>query len=257
MMTAPSPDACKYIATPPLAVSITVITPVFNSVRHIDACIASVAMQQGIATDHVIVDGASTDGTTERLIAAQSLCPQLSFISEPDQGLYDAMNKGIALAKGDWLLFLGADDVLASPTVLAELFTPAPVPATKILYGNACYDNGVMHISYFDWRLLFRNQLHHQSALYHKSVFFNNLYNTEYKIYADYALNIILLQKSFKAEKRHITVSICGSAGISGRATRAQIHEICRVRRRTIGFSKSLFGNIASVIKMGLKKRLL
>jgi len=83
-------------------------------------CLASVA-RQTFPAEHLVIDGLSTDGTVEVLSDFAGPPSTLSWISEPDGGIYDAMNKGIALAKGDVIGFLHADDFYAGPRVLARL----------------------------------------------------------------------------------------------------------------------------------------
>lgn len=113
---------------------VTIITPVFNGMATLNACIESVAAQRGVSFQHIVVNALSTDGTTARLEELQGQYPHLSTITETDKGIYDAMNKGINAATGEWLLFLGIDDTLASPDVLAKVFTQQPATHTASLW---------------------------------------------------------------------------------------------------------------------------
>jgi glycosyltransferase involved in cell wall biosynthesis len=90
-------------------VLVTVVTPTFNAVTYLEACIRSVQSQAGprVEVEHIIADGGSTDGTVE---LARSLGATVH--EEPDDGLYDADNKGAAISSGELLGFLGADDIL-------------------------------------------------------------------------------------------------------------------------------------------------
>jgi glycosyltransferase involved in cell wall biosynthesis/GT2 family glycosyltransferase len=96
----------------------SVITVSRNAAAHIGRCLESVAAQTYPHVEHVIVDGASTDGTQD--IVARFTKRNGAFVSEPDGGIYEAMNKGVRLASGDYVLFLGADDYLADARVLAD-----------------------------------------------------------------------------------------------------------------------------------------
>jgi len=87
--------------------SLTIITPCLNAAQTLPATLASVRDQAYPGLEHIVVDGGSTDGTLELLRAA----PGIRWISEPDEGLADALNKGIALATGDVIGELNADDV--------------------------------------------------------------------------------------------------------------------------------------------------
>lgn len=98
-----------------MASTISVITATYNCASTVAECLASVAEQTWPHRQHVVVDGASTDGTLQLLQAHRS---QLAVLhSGPDQGIYDALNKGLALAQGDVVGFLHADDVYPSPGV--------------------------------------------------------------------------------------------------------------------------------------------
>jgi glycosyltransferase involved in cell wall biosynthesis len=87
--------------------SITVITPSFNAAASIEATLESVRAQRYPKLEHLVVDGASTDGTVEILEAA----PGIRYVSEPDRGLAHALNKGVAMASGDIIGELNADDI--------------------------------------------------------------------------------------------------------------------------------------------------
>jgi glycosyltransferase involved in cell wall biosynthesis len=96
---------------------ISVVTVSFNAAATIADTLASVARQTGVNYEHIIVDGGSSDGTMD--VVRQHDHDRLIAKSEPDAGIYDAMNKGVAQATGDYLLFLNADDYLARPDALA------------------------------------------------------------------------------------------------------------------------------------------
>ena len=96
--------------------SLTIVTPCLNARPTIEAALASVRSQAAEGIEHVVVDGGSTDGTVDVLRAAEGV----RWISEPDRGLADAMNKGIAMATGEVIGQLNADDVLL-PGALARV----------------------------------------------------------------------------------------------------------------------------------------
>ena len=98
---------------------ISVITVCFNSQATIERSIQSVVAQQWPEVEHIVIDGGSTDGT---LAILERFRPHLAvLVSEPDKGIYDAMNKGLARATGDVVCFLNADDQYANATVLAQV----------------------------------------------------------------------------------------------------------------------------------------
>ena len=102
---------------------ISIITATFNSEKNIAKCLQSVALQTYKNIEHIIIDGGSTDRTLEIIKSAPSVS---NYISEPDNGIYDALNKGIVLATGDIIGFLHSDDFMGSSGIIhkiAEQFT--------------------------------------------------------------------------------------------------------------------------------------
>ena len=128
---------------------VSIVTVTYNPGELLEPTMRSVAEQVGVQIDYVVVDGASKDGTVERLRSfgkrieeieadgGQDERNQLTYrwVSEPDRGLYDAMNKGLAMASGDYVLFLNAGDTLAHPRVLADLWSERK--GSAVYYGQA------------------------------------------------------------------------------------------------------------------------
>ncbi len=116
---------------------ISIITVVFNAKNHIKDCVESVLAQDYPNYEYLLIDGASTDGT---LAIVDSYRDKLDyFVSEPDKGMYDALNKGIAAAKGDVIGILNADDILASPDVLSNVARQFEDELVDALYGDLNY----------------------------------------------------------------------------------------------------------------------
>lgn len=114
---------------------ITVITVAFNSGATIADTLRSVSAQGYPDVEHIIVDGGSTDNTLELVRHLGARVSRL--ISEPDQGIYDAMNKGLRVARGDFVGFLNADDMFAAPGTLAKM--AAAMERADIVYGDLVY----------------------------------------------------------------------------------------------------------------------
>jgi glycosyltransferase involved in cell wall biosynthesis len=113
---------------------VSVITVCFNAAATIEACLDSVASQTWRAIDHVVIDGASSDGTPG--ILGRHRAGIATLVSEPDRGIYDAMNKGVAQARGDFVIFLNADDRFAGPAALADAMAEiARAPDYDVYYG--------------------------------------------------------------------------------------------------------------------------
>jgi glycosyltransferase involved in cell wall biosynthesis len=121
--------------------SISVITVVYNRIDDLRRTFANVKAQSYPALQYIIIDGASTDGCAA---FCQENERQLAYwVSEKDKGIYDAMNKGLAAAKGDYVLFLNAGDEFFSPTVMEEIFNAIPENSDAI-YGETMFmdENG-------------------------------------------------------------------------------------------------------------------
>jgi glycosyltransferase involved in cell wall biosynthesis len=114
---------------------VSVVTVCRNAAATLEACVASVAGQTWPAIDYVVVDGASTDDTPAILQRHRGAIATL--VSEPDRGIYDAMNKGLARARGDFVIFLNADDRFVGPTAVADAMAAiARAPEADVYYGS-------------------------------------------------------------------------------------------------------------------------
>jgi glycosyltransferase involved in cell wall biosynthesis len=117
-------------------VKVSVITASFNSAATIDDTLASVQAQQGVEIEHLVIDGASRDGTQE---CVRRFPHVARLVSEPDRGIYDALNKGLALSTGDVVGFLHTDDFYAAPDVLQAVAAAFADPAVEVVYGDLVY----------------------------------------------------------------------------------------------------------------------
>lgn len=215
---------------------VTVVTPVFNGRRTLEACLASVASQTLRSVEHVVVDGGSTDGTLDLL---RSWDGELAaWTSEPDRGIYDAMNKGIARARGEWLYFLGADDALAAADVL-ERCAPLLRGGAAVVYGDVRYPGGRLFRSKAGPMLLVGNTIHHQGAFYAARVFEGWRYDPGLRLVADYDLNLRLWRGGERFARADVVVAECGDEGASNVRVRESFVEMNRVRRRHVGAAAS------------------
>jgi len=122
----------------PETLDLTVVTPSYGYAHYLRDAIESVAEQQGITVEHVIQDGASTDGTVELL---EELDELVDWVSEPDQGQSDALNRGIARARGRWIAWLNADEFYL-PGGLAALVREGDRTGADVVYGDTLFSDG-------------------------------------------------------------------------------------------------------------------
>jgi glycosyltransferase involved in cell wall biosynthesis len=188
--------------------TISVVTATYNCAHTAAECLASVAEQVYPYREHVVVDGASTDSTMAILTAHAQ---QLAVLkSEPDAGIYDALNKGIALARGDVIGFLHADDLYANPNVLAQIAKAFEDPALCAVYGDLQYvtkTNTAQVVrkwrsSPFTPNLLAWGWMPPHPTLYVRREWYERIggFDTRYRIAADY-LSILQMfsQADFKS----------------------------------------------------------
>jgi glycosyltransferase involved in cell wall biosynthesis len=206
---------------------ITIIIPTFRAAKTLRVTLDSVLYQDFRDFEVLVMDGGSDDGTAA--IVQQAADDRIRFVSERDKGVYDAMNKGILAARGVWLYFLGADDLLYGPGVLSAVFGAAGHEDADLLYGD------VVSPSYkgrydgqFDFPKLLSRNISHQAIFYRRSLFdrFGG-YDLNYPGYADWDLNIRLFAAA-GVRIRYIDAIIArfGPDGISSRHDSAFLREV-------------------------------
>jgi len=121
-------------STSPRLPRVSIITVVYNGQQVLERTIRSVAAQTYAAIEYIVVDGNSTDGTLD-LIRRYEDRPISRWVSEPDKGIYDAMNKGLAMATGEYVWFMNAGDTIYAPDTLEIAL--AGMPQADVYYGEA------------------------------------------------------------------------------------------------------------------------
>ena len=163
---------------------ITVITVVFNGEQYLEGTILSVINQTYDNVEYIIIDGGSTDGTLDIIRKYEHAIDY--WVSEKDRGIYDAMNKGIDLATGEWLNFMNAGDNFYCSKTISEI--SFSFLREYMIYGNAVLSPSGNIQNQQDWDCQFNKQIIHQSiffpALFIKSI----KYDCSYKIMADFDL---------------------------------------------------------------------
>lgn len=174
---------------------VSIITATYNSERSIQRTIDSIASQDYLDIEHIIVDGGSTDNTINIIQSNQNKIAK--FISEKDNGIYDALNKGIKLATGDIFGFLNSDDMFTNKHVISRIVNCFNVKKSDVVYGNLVYqstdDSNKKTIRY--WRsnvfnpgCLWYGWMPPHPTLYCKKEVYEKwgLFNDKFKISADY-----------------------------------------------------------------------
>jgi glycosyltransferase involved in cell wall biosynthesis len=232
---------------------ISVIVVCKNPGPHLPAALASVWEQHPVPAELVVVDGGSTDGTREWLETQRRQIATL--ISEPDRGVYDAMNKGLAAAHGDWVLFLGADDRLAGARVLSEAVNWMEKNGADVAVGEAIYDDGRIYKLGPRVNPLARNFVHHQAAFYRRTLFAaHGHFDPSLAIMADYEFNLRLWKSQAHFEPVPLRIAACGSGGLSDAGGWRGYGEEIRVRHRYFPARQCWFWDALSVVRYVRKK---
>jgi len=248
--------ALKAMSTPAPLISVIVVCK--NPGPPLRTALASVREQRGASVEIVVVDGASADGTREWL--ESQAAPDLHVVSEPDCGVYDAMNKGLAAARGSWLLFLGADDRLAGPKILASASVQLRTSEAEIVVGEARFDDGRTYPLAAVGTAVQRNFVHHQAAFYRKdSMVRRGGFDPSLRVMADYDLNTRLLTTGARFEAMTLHVAECASGGLSDAGSWAGYREEITVRHRYFPFKECWWWDLGSVArwirKQGIRLR--
>lgn len=239
---------------------ISIVTVTYNAESILEKTILSVINQDYDNIEYIVIDGGSTDGTIEVIKKHQD---KISFwLSEPDKGIYDAMNKGINRATGDWINFMNAGDLLYSENVLTDIFVNngPNIVGVDVIYGNTIYD--YYSYSYMEEpgnleTLKFDKNFSHQSAFARTVLMKKYKFNSSLKICSDFQFFYILYQNHCAFLYLPIIISVfLGENSTSG------THKILTYRERSIinQESKSFFWIIKYFkfilrMKMGLAYR--
>ena len=169
---------------------ITVITVSFNSVKKIESTIQSVLNQTYPAIEYIIVDGGSKDGSIDIIKKYQAHIAY--WVSEPDNGIYDAMNKAVSYANGEWIIFMNAGDTFYTNDILSSIFNAETIKTYNtygILYGDRCniYHNRHEIIPSADIHNIEKYMpFCHQATLTRTHLLHKMPFDTRYKLGADY-----------------------------------------------------------------------
>lgn len=176
--------------------SVSVVVAVKNGAATLRSCIDSIAGQDWRSRETIVIDSASTDGTRELLEESLRQGRITEFISEPDHGVYEAWNKALRRARGEWACFLGCDDRFHDARAISELMA-ARRDGVRVIYGRVdlVTPDGVVGAQHGrPWPLargafLAGTMIPHPGMLHHRSLFAEHgLYDESYRIAGDYEL---------------------------------------------------------------------
>jgi glycosyltransferase involved in cell wall biosynthesis len=232
---------------------VTVITVVFNAGQLVARTMESVASQSWPHIEHLVIDGMSTDNTLE--VVSKYNRPALKVFSDRDQGIYDAMNKGLDLATGDYVVFMNAGDEFYGPLVIERALND--FPQADFYYGNTAVvdaDGNVLGNrrltppEKLNWKSLqFGMCVSHQSMIVRRSKCVK--FDLQYKISADIDWTIRTLQQCETIVNLHDHVSRFLVGGISAKRRKASWFERYRIMSRHYGPVQTFFNHIWILIR--------
>ena len=235
------------------APALSVILVCKNPGPRLQAALASVWAQLHIHPEIIVIDGGSTDGSREWLTAQRARLTTL--VSEPDAGLYPAMNQGIALATGAWILFLGADDRLVGDMVLSEALNWMNKTEAGVAAGEVAYDDGRIYKLRSNVNPCARNFVHHQGTFYRRSLFAeNDAFDTSLAVMADYEFNVRLWKNRVRFKPIPLRIAACGTGVLSDSGRWRGYREEIAVRHRYFSFGRCLVWDALSVVRYVRKK---
>lgn len=220
---------------------ISVVTVCFNAVTSIEETILSVLNQTYHNIEYIIIDGGSTDGTVDIIRRYSPGGREVDkhphfinrYISEPDCGIYDAMNKGIAAATGDYIAFLNSGDIYFSCNIFERVCSTILKSGCDVLYGDIIlkYSFGEYYakafpLEEFDQHFPFS----HPSSFVKTSIIKQNLFDLKYKIVADYNFFFSMYHRGYSFEYLPEAIAVFeAEEGVSSRNVIGTFKEVSLV----------------------------
>lgn len=212
--------------------TVSVVTVSFNAARTIRRTIDSVLAQTHPILEYLVIDGGSTDGTLDIL---RSYGDRLRFVSEPDRGMYEAMNKGVTRSRGQWIHLLNADDWYVADDALARAVPHLDPNRTTYFDLFRAYPDGRRILQSRDVRpymLYISAFLPHPSLIVARSQYDAvGLYDPELRIASDHDL-ILRLVRKFPPRHVRLPLTVMDQTGISARSLDTSLNEFSIVTRR-------------------------
>ena len=254
------------MSEPPL-IKITVATVTFNAARQIDRTIRSVEEQDYPYVEHLIIDGNSYDGTLEAVHHYQErnsvarVPHEVNCLSEPDEGLYDAMNKALDMATGHYIVFLNAGDSFHAPDTLTRIVAaartlpqlPAVIYADTDLVdeaGRFLRHRRLAPPEHLTWRS-FRNGMLvcHQSFFARTDLARQERYDLDYRFSADFDWCIRIMKKAHTLHNTHLTIIDYLDEGMTTRNRKASLKERFRIMAEHYGWISTTIHHAWFVIR--------
>jgi len=235
--------------------TLSVITVVYNNAADIERTLLSVISQTYPNIEYIVIDGASTDGTLQIIEKYTNKIAKL--ISEPDKGIYDAMNKGLALATGDYVIFMNSADEFYSAETVANVFAAAPdadiyYGETEMIGANNESLGQRRHKApeNFTWRdFKYGMSISHQAIYIKRSLV--KSYEPKYQLSADIDWILYAAKKAKTVVNVHQYVAKYKVGGMSKHKHRQSLMERFDIMKRYYGLVPTLINHIVIAFNLG------
>ena len=228
---------------------LTIITVTKNCAHTIERTLASVSAIKRLGIEYIVVDGVSTDATLEAVRSRGKLVDRV--ISEPDDGIYQAMNKGVGLAQGRYVLFINGDDALVADGFTAVMDVIAQgqdgIICATTLVGDK--DRPSENLVASPWRLPFFNAIPHPSTFVPREMLLRSPFREDLRIASDYDffLDAYLAGASFRVLS--VVTALHQRGGASGNVQLSAL-ELEKVRRQRLGWRYPLVNALAALFRV-------
>ena len=229
-------------------VKVSVISIVLNDSAGLQRTLDSVLRQEGVTIESIVIDGGSMDGTRDVI---RNYSDKLwKWISEPDEGIFHAMDKGLALCSGDWVVFMNAGDCFASDSVLFDLGLES-AGEFAVVYGSK-REKGklVLPKPVREATLAGKIFACHQAMAFNKRLLGGTLhYHRDYRMYADYELVARLFREGFRFRESPTVVVEFQGGGVSSKVTWVKRKERYRALLTNFGLGVTLYSLLGRIMK--------
>ena len=219
-------------------IKISIIIVTYNAAKYIEDALNSILRQDYENFECLIIDGNSKDNTIDIIKNYCKKSNKIRYISENDNGIYDAMNKGYNLSRGEWILYLGADDMLCDN--ILPLIDKEITDDVDIIYGNyyiSQSNNKIKKMFSLDYKCITYKVFSNHQAVIMKRDVIKQLggFNTKYKITADFDLIQRAYINKYTFKQIPLFISIFSTRGISSNnfSTSYEWWQICKINKST------------------------
>lgn len=218
---------------------VSIVTVTYNAGQLLEKTLANIEKLKYDNKEIIVVDGHSTDNTMMIVKRYAGMGIVTFYVSERDNGIYDAMNKGVRMCSGEWVIFMNAGDLFASDNVLQLVFGKKQQWEADIIYGDVV-KNGEVKQAPANYYLYHRMIFCHQSVFVRRSCLLDIPFDTRHKLSADLKFFIEQYQRHVRFMHIGIPISIFDTSGVSNSQRSKGLYDNIRVVCETIPYPQRI-----------------